>query len=83
MIKTSQQLSEVLLKKMEDVAEGKNLAGADTLCRLTETYIKLKTLEMQYAVARKCMPELPDMPQVKVIENSADLTPARRTPSAR
>lgn len=43
---TSSELAKLLLAKARDSADGKNLTGADTLCRVTETVIKLARLEM-------------------------------------
>jgi hypothetical protein len=61
MINNSRDIAKLLLKKMEDVAKGENLTGADTLCRLTETFIKLATIEMQYAHAKSAIPYVPEL----------------------
>lgn len=45
---TSGELAALLLSKAKEVATGKNLAGTDTLCRCTETVIKLARLEMDF-----------------------------------
>lgn len=46
---SSSELVKLLVDKARDASAGKNLQGVDSLCRVTETMIKLARLEMDYS----------------------------------
>jgi hypothetical protein len=63
-VKTANDIAALLMAKMEDVAQGKNIAGAETLCRLTEAFCKLVTTQMVYAANNNLPPSIPEIGQV-------------------
>lgn len=46
-VTSSAELARLLLDKAKAASTGKDLTGAETLCRCTETFIKLARLEME------------------------------------
>jgi hypothetical protein len=83
-LKNSNDIAKMLCARMEEVSKGENLAGADTLCRLVETFIKLATLEIQYANARGMQPAAAFLKEPEaagaIQETSEAEQPARTTP---
>lgn len=55
---TSKEIAAELMRKIKDAQEGKNLSGAESMCRCVDTLIKLARLEMDYARMRNEKPAL-------------------------
>lgn len=58
-MKTTKDIAQALMEKIEDAKAGKNLSGAETMCRCIDTLVKLARLEMDYARIRRESPALP------------------------
>ena len=54
----SKDIAGALIQKIEDAKEGKNLCGAETMCRCVDTLIKLARLEMDYQRMRQQLPAI-------------------------
>lgn len=63
-VKNANDIAVLLMAKMEDVAQGKNISGAETLCRLTEAFCKLVTTQMVYAANNNTQPTIAEIGQV-------------------
>lgn len=52
----SKGIANALIQKIQDAKDGKNISGAETMCRCVETLIKLARLEMDYQRMRQQKP---------------------------
>lgn len=56
---TSREIAASLMRKIQDANDGRNLVGAETMCRCVDTLIRLARLEMDYARMRNEKPSVP------------------------
>jgi hypothetical protein len=62
------------MDKIDDAKQGKNLSGAETMCRCIDTLVKLARLEMDYARLRRESPALPYL-----VGGEAELSPTEKS----